>query len=67
MPGPEVKLRQNRAKLIWFEFKLSQNVFKVIWHDFDIASSGFEFWKTENTDGLWEEVWNSEIQKSEFL
>jgi hypothetical protein len=36
MSGPEVKLRQNRVKRIWFEFKLFQGVFKGIWHNFDI-------------------------------
>jgi hypothetical protein len=31
------------------------------------GSPGFESRKIENADDLWEEVWNSEIQKSEFL
>jgi hypothetical protein len=53
------------------EFGLSSNFPRMCSKEFGttliFGSSGFEFWKTENTDDLWEEVWNSEIQKSEFL
>jgi hypothetical protein len=63
--------RSNCAKTVSNEFGLSSNFSMACSREFGtnliFGSPGFQFRKTENAVDPWKEVWNSEIEKSEFL